>query len=125
MSAGKTIDTERLVSNLLETYLAPPDWTEKRTEIRSHKFVSLRRDGVNDRNEPLCTTWYKVLFTTSDTVVVQQAELTGGETRFQVEGIPLAEWDARVEEWIDEDHDRYEDVRSAWAEGMGMYGADV
>jgi hypothetical protein len=123
MSAGKTIDTERLVSNLLETYVQTPDWSAKRTEIRSHKFVSLRRSGTIWY--PLCTIWYKVLFTTSDTVVVQQVELTGGETRFQVEGIPLAEWDARVEEWIDEDNVRYEDVRSAWAEGMGMYGADV
>jgi hypothetical protein len=128
MSAGKTLDTERVVSNLLETYLTP-DWSEKRAEITAHEFVRLRRKGVEGQEivgHPEASSWYKVMFTTSDTAVVQELETKwDGPTRFHVGPVPLTKWDATFVEWIDEDHARYQDARSCWAEGMRMYGADV
>ena len=116
---SKQLDQERLVSSILETYVQTPDYSEKRAEIESHTFVTMKLPG--DR----VPHWYKVLFTTSDTAVVQEVLMTWDQTRFVVTPIPLSEWDTKFVEWIDEDHQRFWEVDESWQQGARQYGANV
>ena len=115
-----------VISSLLRDYAVQPDYSELREQLEGHEYVYLRTSGVHpDTGKPFLPTWSKILFTTTDTVVVQEVELTWGHTRFQVKGIPLTSWEDEFVEWINEDHHRYSDCVECWEEGMGMYGAEV
>ncbi len=119
--------------------LLEPDYTEKREEIESHKYVSLKLDlGIIDPvtgNESEDADWGKVLFTTSDSAIVQAVELEYGSTRFKVYKIALGEeWDMKFVEWIDEDWEgtnrdgydtSYSVVHECWQEGAKMYFEEI
>ena len=106
--------------------LLQPDYSEKIAEIEAHetKFVVLLL-GSATSGETGPTKWYRVLFTASDCVVVQEIELTAGYTRFKIKKIQFSDWDEKFVEWIGTDHDRFCDAASCWNDGMQMYGANV
>ena len=120
-------DQERLVSNLLLEYVNPPDYSELLYEIESYEFVILRCSlGLHpDTGKPFLPSWHKVLFTTSNCVIVQECEMTWNRTRFKVRKIDLDEWSDYFVEWMGTDHDRFSDARGCWEDGARMYGADV
>jgi hypothetical protein len=74
---------------------------------------------------PNFTTWYKILFTTTDCVIVQDVLLNCGDTRFGVYKIQLSEWENVFGEWIDENHDRYQDCDEEFRNGMLSWGANI
>ena len=98
-----------------------PDYSKLIAEISRHEFIESKPEPESRWTE----SWCKILFTTSDTCVVQECELTAGETRFKTWGIPLSEWDRFFFGWIDEDHSRFWDVKCCWTNGMRQYGATV
>ena len=108
-------DQERVVSNLLLEYVTSPDYSEKRDKIDAHEFVHLKVNGG------IRGTWCVILFTTSDTAIVQQIELTCGHTRFRVFKVHLSDWDLKFVEWLDDNLV----VRDCYEKGMRMYGARV
>ena len=113
-----------VVSSLLRDYVVQPDYSEKREEIEAHEFVRLRQEGLNPRTgKEFLPTWHKVLFTTSDCVIVQEVELTWSLTRFKVRKIPMEDWNKTFVEWIDADHERFWEVEDCWDKGMRQYGA--
>ena len=86
----------------------------------------LQQDGIHpETGKKFRPTWQKILFTTSDCVVVQEVEMTWNVTRFKVRKIPVEEWDDMFVEWIDADHNRFYDARQCWVDGARMYGAEV
>ena len=114
---SKQFCVNAVVSNLLRDYVTPRDFTQKREEIEAHKLVRIDvKGGTRNKGD-----WCKILFTTSDTAIVQEIELTWGHTRFQVFKVHLSEWDAKFVEWLDDDWA----VRDCNEEGMRMYGARV
>ena len=116
------MSVENLVANLIVEKLQP-DFTALRDEIAKHKFVHMKLNLDEAFDAP---TWAKVLFTTSESAIVQEVELTFDQTRFVTFNVAFgAEWDKCFVNWIDEDHSRFRDVLDCWERGMGMYGANV
>ena len=116
-------DSDAIVGAIIKGYVQQPDYSNIRDEIEEHKapgFCRVKRDE-NDR----CPGWCKILFVTSETVIIQEVELTFGQTRFQVRNIPFPEWKGLFVEWIGNLHTRYVDVAGCWIDGMCMYGANV
>ena len=104
-----------VISSLLRDYAIQPDYSELREQLEGHEYVSLKVKG-GTRGD-----WCKILFTTSDTAVVQEVELTCGHTRFQVFKVDLSEWDTKFVEWLDNDWI----VRDCGERGMRMYEAQI
>ena len=98
-----------------------PDYSKLIAEINQHEFIITKPEPESQ----WLPKWCKILFTTSDTCVVQECELTFTENRFKTWGIPLGEWERFFFGWIDEDHNRYGDAQMCWDDGMRQYGADV
>ena len=95
-----------------------PDHSKLIYEISKHEFIITKPEPESQ----WLPSWYKILFTTSDTCVVQQCELTAGETRFVTFGIPLSAWEKFFFGWIGED---LWDAQMCWDHGMRQYGANV
>ena len=115
--SNKQFCVNAVVSSLLHEYVVQPDYTQKREEIEAHEFVCLDvKGGIRNKGD-----WCKILFTTSDTAIVQEIELTHGHTRFQVFKVHLSEWDTKFVEWLDNDWI----VQDCSQRGMRMYGARV
>ena len=115
----KSFQIESLVADLLEKYIAPPDYSERLEGIESHGFVILSGD-VCDKVDYDKT--YKVMFTTSDgTIVLQELTMLEEETRFQLYRVHINEWEDVFVEWVDSDHDRYGRMRYYWDEGYRTY----
>ena len=115
-----------MVAKVLKDYVQQPDYSEKRAEIANHEFASLKRrlprTSTQIANHDYDgSVWCKILFTTSDAVIVQEVEMTCGNTRFQVYKIEISEWDGTFVEWLDDDWV----VRDCWEKGARMYGATV
>ena len=112
----KSFQIESLVADLLEKYIAPPDYSERLEDIESHGFVVL--SGVGDVCKVDYDKAYKVMFTTSDgTIVLQEVTMSSQETRFQLYRVHINEWENVFVEWVDSDHDRYGRMCYYWDEG--------
>lgn len=112
---SKQFCVNAVIAEVLKDYVVQPDYSEKLEEIQGHEFVSLKVKG-GTRGD-----WCKILFTTTDTAVVQEVELTWGHTRFQVFKVELKDWDTLFEGWLDDDLV----VLDCYENGMRMYGARV
>ena len=126
------MSVENLVANLIVEKLQP-DFTALRDEIATHQFVHMKLNLDMDIDAP---TWAKVLFTTSESAIVQEVELTFDQTRFKTYNIAFGtEWTNKFVNWIDPDpspdndypspDNDYPIVLDCWERGMGMYGANV
>ena len=117
------------MAKLLETYVVQPDHSAKLEEIASHEFVKLQQDAIRPGGEKWLPTWQKILFTTSDCVVVQEVQMTWNVTRFKVRKIHVEEWDDVFVEWTDKNQETFYDgefwIRECWNDGARMYGARV
>ena len=86
MDAGNKkmkMDIDSVVGTLVKDFLQKPDYSPLMEEIATHEedFCNLTFEG---ETEPKL---YKVLFTTDDTIIVQELELTWNRTRFEVRKI--------------------------------------
>ena len=113
-----------IIAKTLESYVQVPDYSDLRDEIENHTFVQLKRQLTPDARGIWHLQRYKILFVTSDTVIVEETELTCGCSRFQVRKIDLSEWDQWFDEYIDEG-EGFVVQEMCWADGMRMYGAEV
>jgi hypothetical protein len=114
------MSVENLVAKIIVEKLQP-DFTALREEIAKHQFVRMKDDLD-------CTgsSWNKVLFTTSESAIVQEVELTFNQTRFRTHNVAFgAEWKNKFVNWIDADNECYIIVLDCWERGMAMYGANV
>ena len=117
-----TFCVNTLVAQVLSSYVQTPDYSELREDIEKHAYARLRlKTDACDKDGY----WYKILFTTSDCAVVQDVLLTWRDTRFAVHKVPLADWTDVFVEWMDEDHNRYDDCHYEYQRGMRSWGADV
>jgi hypothetical protein len=109
-----------VVSKLLTDYVIQKDYSELMEDINENHaddFVRLKT--------PYGPILYKVMFTTSDTIIVQELEMSL-DTRFEVLKIHASEWDDRFDSWLTPDDENYEWLgRSSWEDGFRMYGATV
>lgn len=103
-----------LAKVIVETMTA--DYSKLIAKIRKHEFFIA---ALNSRQQGH---WYKIMFVTTDTCVVQKVELMWGATRFEVTGIPLSEWESSFEEWIDPGHKEYVAFQECWESGFRMFG---
>ena len=112
------MSVENIVANLIVEKLQP-DFTALREEIATHKFMYMR---LNLDTAIVAPKFAKVLFTTSESAVVQEVELTCGRTRFMTYNIAFGEeWEKKFVNWIDPDNDSYEVISDCWQCGMRMY----
>ena len=118
MSKQASFCVNALIGEILQGYVQQPDYSELREEIQKHEYATLRLPQDECK-------WFVLLYVTSDTVVIQEAELTFDQTRFKVHIVNLAEWNGVFCKWLDEDDERYFDVDACYRDGMRMYGADV
>ena len=114
-----------VVGTLLKDYVQQPCHDELLDEIKTHKYVVLRIPSETDFISDGAGYWFAILHVTSDSVVVQEVEMTAGETRFIVRIVKCVDWNEVFVGWVDEDHERWNDCDYAWQVGMGMYGADT
>ena len=96
-----------------------PDFTELIAEIRTHEFIEAK--PFNLGKESVGTDLYKILFTTTDTCVVQRCEMIWNQTRFETIGIALADWDQFFGSWVDEGDFMWDVANDCWEAGMTMY----
>ena len=113
-----------VVAKVLKDYVTPPDYSELMRDINenhANDFVVLKQDGrhptTGKRFEP---TDYKVLFTTSDTIVVQEVQMSFGRTRFKVRKFHAKEWPDYYEGWV-----TWSELTRMWEDGCRYYGADL
>ena len=115
-----------VIAKLVTDLVNPPNYDALREQLESHDYVKLFDKQVyRDDCSDAFSSWYKILFTTSDCVVVQAVLLEVTHTRFAVYKVPLSKWGDAIDEWINEDHNRYADCHDSYQNGMRMYGADV
>ena len=118
-----------VVSKLVKDYMQQPDYSAIRDEIDAHtEGFCLIRQTLEDPVAGVCRPLgklAKVLFTNSETVIVQDLELTCGHTRFNVRQIALPDWQKWLKEWVDEGGFYYDVCVDIWQDGMRMYGAEV
>ncbi len=122
-------DIATCVSKLIKETVFP-EYKELRAEIAKHPFLSMRLNlgmfNPETGDELNAGVWSKVLFALSDCAIVQEVLLTWNVTRFKIYKISFGdEWDSKFVEFIDEDHDRYDDIHESWEEGMREYGAGI
>jgi len=127
MSTKQEFCVNTVVSKLLTDFVQQRDFSELRETIESHKYAKLKHHVIHNTGMyPNATTWYKILFTTTDCVIVQDVLLKCGDTRFGVHKIQLSdEWENVFGEWIDENHDRYQDCDYEFRNGMRSWGANI
>ena len=116
-------DINAVVAYLVKDYVKPPDYSQLMEEVNAHRpddFVMLHQEPALPGLLPIP---YKVLFTTSDTIIVQPLDIEWGDTRFQVRKIDANEWSDKFVEWVTTEDKNWELLRSKWDEGCEMYGA--
>ena len=114
-----------VVSKLVKDYVQQPDYSAIRDEIDAHtEGFCLIRQRFEEPDGPVGKL-AKVLFTNSETVIVQDLELTCGHTRYNVRQIALPDWQKWLKEWVDEGGFYYDVCVDCWQDGMRMYGAEV
>jgi len=108
-----------LVAKVLKDYVQVPTYEELKEEIQNQEYAEMKlsTDTIPD--------WYAMLYVTTEHVVVQDVLLTAGQTRYETHLVKLSEWNTYFVEWIDENHNRYEDCHYEFRNGMRSYGADV
>ena len=118
-----------VVSKLVKDYVQQPDYSAIRDEIDAHtEGFCLIRQRLEDPDTQVLRPLgklAKVLFTNSETVIVQDLELTCGHTRYNVRQIALPDWQKWLKEWVDEGGFYYDVCVDIWQDGMRMYGAEV
>ena len=114
-----------VISKILLNYVNPLEYSKLMKDINENHagdFVELKQDG----SPPA---FYKVLFTTTDTIIVENLSFKGHMTRFEVRKIDAAQWDDYFVRWInykaeDETNTRiplYGLLSLQWKIGAGMY----
>ena len=109
-----------VVSKIVKDYIQAPDYSALREEIGNHAYAHLQRE-----EDKFCPQWYVILFTTSESAIVQEVLLTCGYTRFRVSKIHLSKWAAVFKNWIDVDHECYFACNNEYEKGMRAFGAEV
>ena len=120
--------SEQLVSQILLDYVEIPDYSNLMEDINDNHgldFVTLKSDGIcPETGNPWLPQLFKVLFTTSDTIIVQQVLMTFDTTRFRVRKIHAEEWADFFESWLKPGDKRYlPQGKFPWENGCRMYGA--
>ena len=133
MARMESLDIATVIGVLVKDFVTPPDYSELMKDIcqnHADDFVELHKfDAVN----PVCPgatkplpELYKILFTTSDAIIVQELEKSWNRTRFEVRKIEAGEWDDYFVGWLAPGDDKYGWLgTSSWVDGMRMYGANV
>ena len=123
------MDFETIVAKIVTDYVLPPDYTNLMRDINdnhSEDFVKLKSDGICPATgNPWLPTYYKVLFTTSDTIIVQQIQMSYDLTRFRVRKFHASEWSDYFVSWLSHGDEAYNDYKELWDLGAAFYGADV
>ena len=117
---SEALDQLSVVAKLIAETLRP-DYSKLIKEISEHEFMWTKPNPTSQ--------WlpveHRVMFTTEDTCVVQECQLSLGHTRFIVFGIHLSEWETYFMGWVDDNDGWLGSTIESWDEGMRFYGADV
>ena len=126
MSSKMTFDINETIGNLIQGYVQTPDYSALREELETHSYAKLKHHVIHNTGRfPDATAWYKILFVTTDCVIVQDVLLRyDHNNRFGTYKIELANWENVFSEWIDEEHDRYEDCHYEYQMGMRSLGVE-
>jgi hypothetical protein len=106
-----------VISKVLEWYVQP-DHTALRQLIDDRKYAHFAAIHQEQWGGPITC---KILFTDSETVVVQWVHLPADSNRFPVEQIRLENFDEALVEWITPDHAHYAYINRCWGLGASQY----
>jgi hypothetical protein len=127
----ESFDIATVVGVLVKEFALPPDYSTLMEELATHENDFVRLHTL-DSIAPVCPgaipipRMFKILFTTDEAIIVQELELTWGNSRFEVRKIDACEWDDYFVEWLTPEDEDYGYLgRSLWVDGMRMYGAEV
>lgn len=109
------MDQASIVAKIVKECLQGPDFSDLKEELRNHEFVNLI---PANRNPSKFTKWFKILFVCENSVIVQEVELTYGETRFVTQRIWFSDWAGMFDSWVTT---RRECLKYCWADGYEMY----
>ncbi len=116
---------EVCVGQIVKDLITTPDYSalmEYITENHKNDFVRLKQEPTEDGVHVL-PTYYKVLFTNSVSIIVEELEMSYGCTRFEIRQIYAGKWNEMFVSWLTPEDDQYEWLgRSSWRDGMNMYG---
>ena len=122
-----TFCVNTVVSNLLTGYVQGPDWSALREELEAHTYVSLQwkilADPSTTETDSKFSNIKRILFVNTDSVIVQDVELTIFCTRFTTHKIYFEDWAKCFTGWDDGERKWLWD--ECWANGCRMYGANV
>lgn len=114
---------DNVVSNLLLSYINPKDWSPLIEELKKHKFVRLqwkilKNPDTAERDPKFCNT-KAILFINTDSVIVQNVQMSVGDTRFKVLKIMFEDWNSVFVNWPNTDGR----LERFMKDGCLMYGA--
>jgi len=122
---AKTFCVNTVVAKILKDYVQCPTFEELRAEIQQQRYANLRYHVLMKtpfaETRPHVNHWYAVLYVTNDSVIIQDVLLKCAATRFAVHVVKLEDWNTVFMEWIDEDHNRFDDCHRSFVEGMREY----
>ena len=109
-----------VVAKVLTQYVQVPDHSAIRDEVEEYVdgYLSMRqRLGID------CSQFSKILFTTSECVIVEHLEMKWQKTRFTIQRINYEDWSKWFMEYLSPEHKRYLDAKYCDNNGARMYGA--
>ena len=112
------------VAKMLETYVQPPDFSALKQDIGQRTYGLFRWKILKNLNDPetddrFSSIW-RIMFICEQSVIIQQTELSVGESRFLTYRVMLNDWGKVFINW-GPDTDRRDDWDRCWHEGMYMY----
>jgi hypothetical protein len=127
MSTKQEFCVNSVLAKVLQDYVQQPDHSTVRDEVETYLdgFVVLKQRLEKIDGKPWPTRWSKILFTTTESAIVEHVEMTWNKTRFTVKKINYEDWGDWFVSFISREHDAYQTVSNCWEEGARMYGAGV
>ena len=120
-----SLSMDAVVGQIVKDYIQQPDYSEIRDKVQQHLdehggFVRVRTKAYFSYPAHV-TCWGKILFTTGDSVVLEDLEMICTKTRFNVQQILYTDWANVVKQYIDETHEDFRVCRNVWEDGCRMY----
>ncbi len=120
-----TFSVEVCIGQIVKDLISTPDHSALMEDINeNHKndFVLLKHELAEDGFQEL-PQYYKVLFTNSVSIIVEQLEMMAGWTRFRVRQIDAGKWPEMFVSWLTPEDSEYEWLgQMSWCDGINMYG---
>ena len=111
-----------VISKTLLEYIQPPDWTVLIAELECHDFVQVQwkrmKNPYTTETDPKFSKICKILFINTNSVILQEVEISPNSNRFVTYKINFDDWEDIFLGWGDSRKAVYQQL---WDDGFLLY----